>query len=294
MKTRRCPIRKELLKRTESFPSCSARCKLVDVGNRFGRIYRIAVERVEPTGGGELMKYTGTLIVGILLLTRSANAQTLEDSNATSDATPEATTPAEPAPTQQEEAKEDDRSPYYKKVRGWLWLEGVAGVASYDPDQFGTLKLGSAPNAPKQRGPQYGFAVGTGFGGPFFLGWYYRRANFGDYKLMRTGAEFQPTIRIPHVHIALRLDIGLARIVDGNPYGFTDVNNGGLDFTAGVGLRIPIVRWISIAATFDWSYIGLSMRGTDSSGVRQTSWINGQQLAGTFALTFHFIGVRKD
>jgi hypothetical protein len=239
------------------------------------------------------MKYVVLMLSAVLLFSSTVSAQEegADTPVAEQAPAPEAAPAAAPQPAPPEE---DKRSPYYKKVRGWLWLEGVAGVASYDPDQFGTLKLGTAPNAPKQRGPQYGFAVGTGFGGPFFLGWYYRRANFGDYKLMRTGAEFQPTIRIPHVHIALRLDIGLARIVDGNPYGFTDVSNGGLDFTAGVGLRIPIVRWISIAATFDWSYIGLSMRGTDSSGVRQTSWINGQQLAGTFALTFHFIGVRKD
>jgi hypothetical protein len=50
---------------------------------------------------------------------------------------------------------------------------------------------------------------------------------------------------------------------------------------------------MSFAANFDWSYIGLSARG-DVGGTRQESWVSGQQLAGTFALTFHFIGVRKD
>jgi len=61
-----------------------------------------------------------------------------------------------------------------------------------------------------------------------------------------------------------------------------------------VGLRIPIVRWMSFAANFDWSYIGLSVRGDSASSGRIDSWVSGQQLAGTFALTFHFIGVRKD
>jgi hypothetical protein len=52
---------------------------------------------------------------------------------------------------------------------------------------------------------------------------------------------------------------------------------------------------MSFAANFDWSYIGLSMRGDDpASGVRVDQWISGQMLAGTFALTFHFIGVRND
>jgi hypothetical protein len=154
--------------------------------------------------------------------------------------------------------------------------------------------VASASEAPKTRGPQYGFALGTGFGGGFFLGWYYRQASFTGYKLLKTGVEFQPTIRIPYVHVMFRVDIGLARMFDGNAWGLTNVNNGGLDTTFGVGLRIPIVRWMSFAASFDWSYIGLSMRGNDSSGTRQQAWIGGQQITGTFALTFHFIGVRRD
>ena len=51
---------------------------------------------------------------------------------------------------------------------------------------------------------------------------------------------------------------------------------------------------MSFAANFDWSYIGLRMRGDTTGGVRVDQWISGQQLAGTFAVTFHFIGVRKD
>jgi hypothetical protein len=200
-------------------------------------------------------------------------------------------------------------------VKGWLWIEGVAGITSYDPDQFGALSLGTgtpggAPKergpqwgfslgtgfgggAPKERGPQWGFSLGTGFGGGFFLGWYYRQADYNTYKLMKTGLEFQPTIRIPYVHIMFRVDIGFAKMFSGNPWGIMNFDSGGVDTTFGVGLRIPIVRWMSFAANFDWSYIGLSVRGDTATG-RQTSWVSGQQLAGTFALTFHFIGVRKD
>jgi hypothetical protein len=110
---------------------------------------------------------------------------------------------------------------------------------------------------------------------------------------MKTGLEFQPTIRIPYVHIMFRVDIGFAQMFGGNPWGLTNMDNGGVDTTFGVGLRIPIVRWMSFAVSFDWSYIGLSVRGDTAAG-RQDSWVSGQQLAGTFALTFHFIGVRKD
>lgn len=238
--------------------------------------------------GGQLMRYSVFLISGLMLTGASAAAQDVADTanESTAEAAPAAEAPQE---------EEEKRSPYYKKVQGWLWIEGAAGPSSYDPDQFGSLSLGTgAGGAPKKKGTQWGFSLGTGFGGGFFLGWYYRQANYGDYKLLKTGVEFQPTIRIPYVHIMFRVDIGLARMFDGNAWGLTDVNNGGVDTTFGVGLRIPIVRWMSFAVNFDWSYIGLAMRGTDSGGTRVDSWVSGQQLAGTFALTFHFIGVRKD
>jgi hypothetical protein len=227
------------------------------------------------------MRYIAITVVALLLWGARASAQE------------EVGTVVEPTPSSSAPEPEQKRSAYYKKVRGWLWLEGVAGPSSYDPDQFGSL-FGNTPDAPKRKGPQYGFALGTGFGGGFFLGWYYRQANYTGYKIFKTGVEFQPTIRIPYVHIGFRAAFGLARIFDGNPWELAELANGGLDATFGVGLRIPIVRWVSIAATFDWSYIGLSVRGNDASGTRQQQWVGGQQLAGTFALTFHFIGVRKD
>jgi hypothetical protein len=247
--------------------------------------------------GRELMKYVVVMMSALLLFSVNASAQ--EEAGATtepaaaSEPVPAETAPAEDAPANPPE--EDKRSPYYKKVKGWLWIEGVVGISSYDPDQFGALSLGSPTpgGAPKEKGPQWGFSLGTGFGGGFFLGWYYRQADYNEYKLMKTGVEFQPTIRIPYVHIMFRVDIGFAKMFSGNPWGLTNFDSGGVDTTFGVGLRIPIVRWMSFAANFDWSYIGLSARG-DVGGTRQDSWVSGQQMAGTFALTFHFIGVRKD
>ncbi len=242
------------------------------------------------------MKYVVLMLSAVLLSASAVSAQEEVTGSPFVEPAPPPEAPLATQTAQPPPSEEDKRSPYYKKVKGWLWLEGVAGVASYDPDQFGTLSLGaSASGAPKQRGPQYGFAVGTGFGGGFFLGWYYHQSKYTGYKLFKTGVEFQPTIRIPHVHIMFRVDLGLARMFDGNAWELTNVNNGGLDATFGVGLRIPVVRWVSIAASFDWSYIGLSMRGDPpGGGTRINQWVGGQMLAGTFALTFHFIGVRKD
>jgi hypothetical protein len=250
--------------------------------------------------GRELMKCLMVLMSALLLF--SANASAQEEAGATSEpAAASESAPSETAPADDASAtppEEDDRSPYYKKVKGWLWIEGVAGISSYDPDQFGALNLGTgAPGgASKEKGPQWGFSLGTGFGGGFFLGWYYRQASYSTYKLMKTGLEFQPTIRIPYVHIMFRVDIGFAQMFGGSPqnWGLTNVDTGGVDTTFGVGLRIPIVRWMSFAANFDWSYIGLSVRGDSATSGRIDSWVSGQQLAGTFALTFHFIGVRKD
>lgn len=232
------------------------------------------------------MKYVAMISSAMMFLSATALAQ---DDSATTEAAAEATPEA---------AKEegDDRGPYYKKVQGWLWIEGFAGPSGYDPDKFGSLTLsGGGQNAPKVKGPEGGFAVGTPFGGGFFLGWFYRQANYGDYGLMKTGLEFQPTIRIPYVHIMFRVDLGFAKMINGNPYGLTDLSNGGIVATGGVGIRIPIVRWISFVGSVDWSFVGLSLKGTDPSTSQSVnSWVLGRQVTGTFGLTFQFIGVRKN
>jgi hypothetical protein len=91
----------------------------------------------------------------------------------------------------------------------------------------------------------------------------------------------------------VRIDLFYGRTFNGNPYGLsnTDVDGGGV--TLGAGVRIPIIRWISFAATFEWTAIGLAVRGDTATGSFK-SGIAGQQLGGIFALTFHFIGVRRD
>ncbi|MGB5267089.1 MAG: hypothetical protein WBN30_10895 [Polyangiales bacterium] len=236
------------------------------------------------------MKYVVILISGFVFIGATASAQDSADSATNSSAN---TTQAPAEPTQDNaEEDEEKRSPYYKKVQGWLWIEGVVGPSSYDPDNFGSL--GGGQNAPRVRGPEGGFSVGTPFGGGFFLGWFFRQANYGEYKLMKTGVEFQPTIRIPYVHIIFRVDLGFARMKGGNPYGLTNMDNGGIVASGGFGLRFPLVRWMSLFGTVDWSFVGLSMRGDLPGGTRASSWVLGQQFGGNFGLTFHFIGVRKN
>lgn len=238
--------------------------------------------------GERQMKHSIWLIGGLLVLQGTAFAQ--EDANtATEPAAGEETTSAPPSDAPKDEK---ERGPYYRKVQGWLWLEGFAGPSGYDPDAHGSLSLGGGSfAAPKVKGPEYGFSVGTPFGGAFFLGWFYRRANYDGYGLMKTGVEFQPTIRIPYVHVMFRVDLGYAKMVNGTPYEaqLTNVKNGGIVATGGVGIRIPIVRWISLVGSVDWSYIGISIRSDQG-----TAWVSGRQVTGTFGLTFQFIGVRKN
>ena len=233
------------------------------------------------------MKYMVLLIGVLLMFGGTASAQDEAGTGTEPVAAPESPAAAEP--------EEDKRGPYHRRVQGWLWLEGFAGPSSYDPDQFGSLTFGNGtgPNAPRVKGPEGGFAVGTPIGGGFFLGWFYRQANYGDYGLMKTGVEFQPTIRIPYVHIMFRADLGYAKMINGNPYGITSFSSGGIVATGGVGIRVPIVRWISFVGSVAWSFVGLSIKG-DSGSTSINSWILGQQVTGTFGLTFQFIGVRGD
>jgi hypothetical protein len=238
--------------------------------------------------GRELMKYLVFLVGAGLLFSSTALAQGENSVGTVSEGS--TATEAGPAPQAAAAPEEEKRSVYYKKVQGWLWMEGFVGPSAYDPDQFTSLSLsGGTQNAPKLNGPEYGFAVGLGLGG-FYLGGFYRQANYDVYKLMKVGLDIQGIFRfIPYVHPMIRIDLFYSRTFAGNPYGLSSADVDGGGFTLGAGLRIPIIRWMSFSATFDWSMIGLAIRTpTESSGVL------GQQLGATFSLTFHFIGVRKN
>lgn len=240
------------------------------------------------------MKHAVLLVATMLMLATSVSAQ---EKAGTATATQAAAEPAPaPASAPAPAEKEKKRSVYYRKVQGFLWIEAFAGPTGYDPDQFGNLSLeGTSYNAPRLKGPEYGFAALLGLGG-FGIGAMYRQANYSEYKLMKVGLEIQGVFRfIPYVHPMVRADIAYARTFSGNPYDLENTDSDGIALTGGVGVRIPIIRWISFAATFDWSFVGLSLRGDiPGSAERFQSWILGQQFGATFALTFHFIGVRRN
>jgi hypothetical protein len=241
----------------------------------------------------ELMKHAVLLVATALMLAASASAQ---EEVGTATATTAAAEPA-PAPTPAPApAKKEKKSIYKKKVGSLLWLEGFAGPSTYDPDDFGSVDLtsGSSADAPKLKGPEYGASLGVGLGG-FVIGGFFRMANYSDYKLTKVGVDMQGVFRfIPYVHPMLRIDLFYATTGNGDPFpGVTNTSTNGGGVTLGAGLRIPVIKWISIAITFDWSVIGLAVQGDDNNGNSVNSGVAGQQFAGTFALTFHFIQKRK-
>jgi hypothetical protein len=244
--------------------------------------------------GEERMKYFAILISWLLLFGATASAQQVEGAGADSTAS------AEPAPAEAAPKEEEKKSIYKKKVGSLLWLEGLAGPSSFDPDKFGGLDLGAGTSdAPKTKGPEYGASLGVGLGG-FVIGAFFRQANYddqsgnnNDYKLKKIGLEMQGVFRfIPWVHPMIRIDLFYATTKGDAFPGVTNTDTNGGGFTLGAGLRIPVIKWISIAITFDWSMIGLGVKG-ESNSVAVSSGVLGQQLGATFALTFHFIQKRK-
>jgi hypothetical protein len=203
----------------------------------------------------------------------------------------------QPAVEQPAEAKKK-KGPYYKKVQGLLWFEGLVGATSFDPDKFGGISLtgGTGEDAPKVRGPEWGLAIGVGLGG-FYLGGFYRQAHYDAYKLGKIGLDIQGILRfIPYVHPMFRADLFYAKMFSGSPYpSLTNVNTNGGGATLGAGVMIPIIRYLSFTATFDWSWMGFAIGGDPvGGGSRVNEGIAGQQFGATFALTVHLIGVRAN
>jgi len=238
------------------------------------------------------MKYAALFATLVLALPSLVLAQD------TVDATSETPTAVEQTAQEQPTEAKKKKGPYYKKVQGLLWLEGLVGFTSFDPDKFGGISLtgGTGQDAPKVTGPEWGFAVGVGLGG-FYLGGVYRQAHYDAYNLAKIGLDIQGILRfIPYVHPMFRADLFYAKIFNGSPYtDLTNVKTNGGGATLGAGVMIPIVRYLSFTATFDWSWMGFALSGDPvGGGGRINEGIAGQQLGVTLALTIHLIGVRAN
>jgi len=150
---------------------------------------------------------------------------------------------------------------------------------------------------PKQKGPEFGGAIGGALlDGMLSIGGVYRQANYEAYKLMKAGVLFQAAFRTPFVHPVIRASFGYTKTFGGEVFpaaglGIASLRNNGFFGTIGVGIRIPIVRWVSVLASFEWTGVLLYLTGEDVTGSPE---IFGHQYGGTFALTFHFVGVHDE
>jgi hypothetical protein len=153
-----------------------------------------------------------------------------------------------------EDAPEETKV-YDKKVGGKVWLEATAGPSRFNATHFRNLDLTSI-------GLDLGFLI---------------RA-------------------IPYVHPSIRLGFNYYKttgglVIPGFEGVVSNVRSQGGGASLGAGLRIPIVKWVSIAADFDYSIIGLVFQGNYDAGPlgggNFTAGTAGTEIAGTFALTFH-------
>ncbi|HSN80941.1 MAG TPA: hypothetical protein VLS88_00050 [Polyangiales bacterium] len=206
----------------------------------------------------------------------------------------EITSPENAAP----EDSADERRAYQKRVGGLVWLEATAGPSRFDATRFRTLdiipsQIQSAIPRVVVSGPELGAALRFRAGSST-IGARFRRADYEPFDLTSVGLDLGFLIRaVPYVHPSIRLAFSYYTTTGGLVIpGFDDlvsnVRSQGGGASIGAGLRIPIVKWVSIAADFDYSIIGLVFRGTENlSGGSFTAGTAGTAIAGTFALTFH-------
>ena len=147
-------------------------------------------------------------------------------------------------------------------------------------------------------GPEFGAALRFRAGSST-IGARFKRADYEPFDLTSIGLDLGFLVRaVPYVHPSIRLGFNYytttgGLVLPGLQGLVSNVRSHGGGTTLGVGLRIPIIRWISIAADFDYSIIGLVFRGdVNLAGTSQsiTAGTAGTAIAGTFALTFHLGG----
>lgn len=202
---------------------------------------------------------------------------------------------------------EEERRVYNKKVGGIVWLEATAGPSRFDATRFRSLDIvpdavSSAIPSVVVSGPELGAAL-LFRAGSSTIGARFKRADYEPFDLTSIGLDLGFMIRaVPFVHPTIRLGFNyytttgglVVPDLDGLGVSFDGVRSHGGGATIGLGLRIPVVRWISLAAEFDYSIIGLVFNGTAQipglGSTSVTAGTAGTAIAGTFALTVHLGG----
>ncbi len=205
---------------------------------------------------------------------------------------------------------------YHSKVTGRFWIEATAGPSKVNINKFKNLAPGivaefDIPSIVRQ-GPVYGVAAGARFGF-FTLGARFDNADYDLGSIKTLGLDLGFLIRVPHVHPYVRMtfsyawanDQGIGKAIIGDVFpGFENVFRidkirGGAA-TIGAGIRIPVIRYLSIAMGVDVTAIGLKFTGEwdrvffadtcdfDPKQCDLKSGTGGLATKGMFALTFHY------
>jgi len=201
-----------------------------------------------------------------------------------------------------EEAKEDvpaKKKAYDKKVGGIVWLEATAGPSRFDATRFRTLDILPLPAEVRAlipsvvvTGPEFGAALRFRTGSST-IGVRFKRADYEPFDLTTVGLDLGFLVRaVPYVHPSIRVGFNYytttgGLVIPGFENLVSNVRSNGGGATIGAGVRIPIVKWVSIAADFDYSIIGLVFQGDTVAGGGFTAGTAGAAIAGTFALTIH-------
>lgn len=205
---------------------------------------------------------------------------------------------------QDAEATEDaaeTRKVYEKKVGGIVWLEATAGPSRFDATRFRSLdfipsQVQSLIPSVVVSGPEIGAALRFRAGSST-IGLRFKRADYQPFDMTSVGLDLGFLIRaIPYVHPTIRMGFNYyttsgGLVLPGFESLVSNVKSHGGGASIGAGLRIPLVRWVSIGAAFDYSIIGLVFRGNETvTGGSFTAGTAGTAIAGTFALTLHLGG----
>ena len=241
------------------------------------------------------MKFFALVVGMLVMLAGSASAQTPATTISMDESGLQMRGPAKSV----EDAPETKKA-YDKRVGGKVWLEATAGPSRFNATQFRTLDIvpasvGQLIPSVIVSGPEFGAALRFRTGAST-VGFRFKRADYEPFDLTSVGLDLGFLIRaVPYVHPSIRLGFNYCRttgglVIPGAQNYITDVRSNGGAASIGAGLRIPIVRWISIAAEFDYSIIGLVFRGTEivtGRGASVTAGTAGTAIAGTFSLTVH-------
>lgn len=204
----------------------------------------------------------------------------------------------EEASIPEEPAEDDCIGVYCKKVQGTLWIEGTAGPARFNATRFRSFNLldediGQLQPNVTVSGPEYGAAIGAQFD-IFSIGGRFKYGKFGAFDLITAGIDFAFLLRFvpyaaPYVRFALNYNTtrggspipGLDQILEDHK-----VRGGGASI--GAGVRVPVIKWLSVAIGFDYSFIALYVTGFNPIVMEDFSnGTIGGEISGTFALTIH-------